>query len=139
MLERSTTQPEEGNGIMQRSYAKEQAAILEADCCRKGTHALEGGSGNFCKLGSVNKAYRLTDCSSSPSTSTRRSLIKQKTKKGAFRTEKIGKALDIKIGTVMSQLSRGKACSVRNDQFQGVTRRLAFFGVRIRGFLRPTN
>jgi hypothetical protein len=45
MLERSTTQPEEGNGIMQRSYAKEQAAILEADGRRKGkgTHALEGG------------------------------------------------------------------------------------------------
>jgi hypothetical protein len=93
MLERSTTQPEEGNGIMQRSYAKEQAAILEADGRRKGkgTHALEGGSGNFCKLGSVNKAYRSTDCSSSPSTSTRRSLIKQKTKKGAFRTEKSAK------------------------------------------------
>jgi hypothetical protein len=93
MLERSTTQPEEGNGIMQRSYAKEQSAILEADGRRKGkgTHALEGGSGNFCKLGSVNKAYRLTDCSSSPSTSTRRSLIKQKTKKGAFRTAKSAK------------------------------------------------
>ncbi len=43
------------------------------------------------QLGSVNKAYRLTDCSSSPSTSTRRSLIKQQAKKGAFRTEKSAK------------------------------------------------
>jgi hypothetical protein len=72
-------QAEECDGIKERSYGKKQAAILEADGRRKGkgTHAIEGG-------GSANKAYREADCSSSPSTSTSRSLITKKMKKGRY-------------------------------------------------------